>query len=562
MKKLVASCLAWAMLLGIAMLGTSEARAADVKLVGVACHSGYDGMKADLDLLAEIIGRPELGKMADGMIALATQGRGIQGLDKTRPWGVLVGTDGEHVGGCAFVPVTDMKAVMGLLKSMAKDKVKEGEGGLYEVTGPKKILYVQEKHKGWAFIVDDPALLEYVPANPVEALAGLNEQYSVAVRLYPANMPEAVRKDMAEKAKKHAERHMKRRDCENDQQFEARQIIARHIRKHMVIGAKDLEEMTVGWKLDSSERKAVLEATFVSKEGSQTAKFLAPAAETHTAFGGFALPDAALTIRGTGRKIPLADADLDTLIASWREKTFCKIDSKACKADADVTKELINELLTVVRENAKAKTDDGALSVRLDPQAITLVNGRHVTDGPAIEAIVKKAVAAARERAPDVVDRIVKLDVGKVGRTNLHLISVPLDKCPKGEILSGAVGETLDVVLGFGPKAVYLAAGRDAMKTLRSAIRASGKARGEVVPPMTATLDLGALAASAADCPSDKVQPKGKKALELLEGASGDQVRFTVEAVERGLKLRLELDEGVLKLMAECPKYKHHHKKK
>ncbi|MDZ7618027.1 MAG: hypothetical protein U1E05_13560, partial [Patescibacteria group bacterium] len=226
MRKLTVWCTAWAMLMGVALLGAADARAADVKIVGAMCHSGYDGMKADLNLLADMIGRPELGAMADGMIALATQGRGIQGIDKSRPWGVLVGTDGTHVGGCGFVPVTDMKAAMDLVKSLAKDKVKEGEGGLYEIAGPHKTMYVQERHPGWAFIVDDPAVLDHVPANPLEVLAGLNEQYSVAMRLQPANLPDAVRKEMAEKAKQHAERHMKRHARENDQQFEARQIIA------------------------------------------------------------------------------------------------------------------------------------------------------------------------------------------------------------------------------------------------------------------------------------------------------------------------------------------------
>ena len=555
MKRLLGSCLAVAMLLGVALAGAPQARAADVEMVGAFCHSGYDGTMADLDLLGEMIGRPELHTMAEGMIALATQGRGIEGFDKTRPWGILVGTDGTEVGGCAFIPVTDMKAAMGMLKSMAKDKMKEC-GGHYEIAGPKKTVYVQETHKGWAFVVDNPDLFQYVPANPVEVLGGLNEQYSVAVRMWPAKLPDEVRRDMAEKAKKHAERHMQRRPCENDRQFEARKLMAGHIRKHLAIAARDLEEMTIGWKLDSSDRKGVLEAVFVAKEGSDTAHFLAPAAETHTAFGGFALADATLTLRGTGRTIPLPDAKLDDMFDGMREKIFKKIDAKASADDAEVVKDLVDDLLPILRENAGATSADGAVSVRLAPEAITLLNARQVADGAKIEALVKKAVGAAGDRCPDVVDRIVKLDAAKVGRTNLHLVSVPLDECPHGDALSGAVGEKLEIVLGFGPKAAYLAAGRNAMDELQKALRKSRKARDKVVPPMAATLDLGALATSAAACPSEKVNPKGKKALELLEGASGDEVRFTVEAVDRGLKLCLELDEGALKLLAECPKHK------
>ncbi len=552
MRRPVVFCLAAAMLLGIALPAAPEARAADVELVGAVSLSGYDNLKADFELMADMIGRPELSQMAQGMIALATQGRGITGIDTSRPWGILVGTDGEHVGGCAFVPVTDMKAIMDVLKRVAKDKVKEHEGGLYEVIGPKKTVYVQEKHEGWAFIVDDPALLEYVPADPAEALGGLDEQYSVAMRLHPANMPTEFRKKMAENARKHAERHMKRRPRESDRQYEARKTIARHIRKQMAVGAKDLEEMTVGWKLDSSDRKAVLEAVFISKKGSATAKFLAPAAKTRTAFGAFVLPDASLTMRGTGRRVPLPDEQIDQLIGAWREEVSGKIDEKAGESDAQVAKGVIDEVLAVVRDTAKMPVDDGALSVRLDPNAITLIHGRLVTDGAALEAIVKKVVGLARQRHPDAVDRIVTLDADKVGRANLHLVSLPLDKCPRGDAISGAVGEKLDVVLGFGPRAVYVAAGRDAMMALKTAIRDSRRAARENVPPVEMTVDLGALATSAAGCPVERVQSKGEKALGLLEKVEGgDEIRFTVEAVKRGVKLRLELDEGAIRLMAE-----------
>ncbi len=552
MRKPVVFCLAVAMLLGIALQAAPQARAADVKIVAAISLASYDDAKADLDLMGDMVGRPEMGTMLDGVVALATQGRGLVGIDKTRPSGILVGTDGEHVGGCAFVPVTDMKAVMGMLKAMAGDKVTKHDGGLYEIKGPDKSVYVQEKHKGWAFIVDDPAVLAHVPADPVEALGGLSEQYSAALRVQPANLPAKVRKDIADKVREHARRELKRHARETDEMYAARKAIARQIRSRLAVGARDLESMTIGWKLDGSDRKGVLEAVFVSKEGSPTAEFLAPAAETRTAFGGFVLPDASLTVRGTGRKLPIAADDIDKLIDAWRDRAFGKIDKKA-KGDAEVAKGLLDDVLKVVRETAKAPGDDGALSVRLDAEAITLINARFVADGPALEGVVKKVVGLAREKHPDAVERIVKLDADRIGRVNLHLISLPLDKCRHREAIAGAVGEKLDIVLGFGPRAVYVAAGRDAVESLKRAIGRSRRRAQRTVPPAEMTLDLGALAASAAGCPNEKVQAKGKKALEVLEQVDGrDQIRFTVEAVERGLKLRLEVDEGVYRLMDAC----------
>ena len=556
MRKAVVFCLAATMLWSVALRAAPEVRAADVKLVGAVSLAGYDDMKADLDLMGDMIGRPELATMLDGMMALATRGKGLAGIDKTRPCGVLVGTDGKHVGGCAFVPVTDMEAAMGMVRAIARGRVTEHENGLYEVKGPKKSVFVQEKHKGWAFIVDDPALLEYVPEDPVEALDGLNEQYRVAMRLYPANLPAKVRKQMAEKAREHAQRHMKRHPRENDRQYEARKTIARHIRKQLAIGAKDLEQMTLGWNLDHTDRKGVLEAVFVSKEGSETARFLAPAARTRTTFGGFTLPGAALTVRGTGRRVPLPDAELDRLIDSWRERVFTKIEKRA-RDDAEAGKELVDEVLEVLRDTAKAPVDDGAMAVRLAPDAITLISGRFVADGATLEGVVKKAVERAREKHPKVVDRIVKLDADNIGRVNLHLISLPLDKCRHREVLAEAVGDRLDIVLGFGPRAVYMAAGRDAMRSLKRAVRRSWRMSRRTVKPVEMTVDLGALAESAAGCPVERVQARGKKALELLEAAEGrDEIRFTVEAVRRGVKLRLELDEGVYRLMPECRKWK------
>ncbi len=552
MRKLVVLCMAAAMLLGVALQAAPEARAADVKIVGAVSVAGLDALKADMELMGDMIGRPELGTMFDGLVAMATQGHGLQGVDKARPWGVLIGTDGEHVGGCAFIPVDDMRAMMGMVRRLAGDRVKRHGGGLFEITGPDKSVYVQEKHKGWAFIVDDPAILEHVPADPAEALGGLNEQYSLAMRMNPANLPANVRAEMAKHAREHAGRHMKRHPRETDEQYEARKAIAGQVRKYLAIGARDCEEMTIGWKLDESGRKGVLEAVFVSKEGSDTAQFLAPAAETHTAFGGFRLRGAALTVRGTGRKLPIPAADIDRMIDAWRDRAFAKIDEKA-KGDAEVAKGLLGDVLAVVRDTAKLPVDDGALAVRLAPDAITLINARLVADGPALEAVVKKAVGLAREKHPEAVERIVKLDADTAGDVNLHLVSLPLEKCRHREAVAGAVGETLDVVLGFGPKAVYVAAGRNAMRTLKRAIGRSARMADAVVPPVEVTVDLGALAESAAGCPSEKVQAKGKKALEILESAGDrDRIRFTVEAVERGLKLRLEVDEGVYRLMSEC----------
>ena len=54
--------------------------------------------------------------MTDGMLGLFTQGRGLAGLDKKRPWGLLVyAVSEDDFPVVVFVPVTDFKKLVALI---------------------------------------------------------------------------------------------------------------------------------------------------------------------------------------------------------------------------------------------------------------------------------------------------------------------------------------------------------------------------------------------------------------------------------------------------------------
>jgi len=556
MRRAVTCCLAACLMLAATVWAAPSARAADVELVGMASMASYDQMRENLDLVAEMAGRPGLGKGAEGMMMFVTGGQGLKGIDKSRPWGVLMGTDGHDVGGCLFFPVKDFKALIAVVKQMSGDKLSDHGDGLWELEGPKQSVYVQETHPGWAFVVKDREVLEYVPANPAAMLEGLNKRYDMALRLYPARLPEHIRDDIAEKAEKHARKHAKhqpRWDQGDEGDREARRIMMRHIREQLCTLAGDLEVFTLGMKLDHDTKNWTMDVDLVCQEGSDSAEFLAHAADTKTQFGAFRLRGATFNMRATGRQVPLDSHELEEVLDIARKKIHKKLERKLEKEDdLDDAMDLVDEALRVVRKTKAEGYDDQALSVRLDPDAITLLVGRFVEDGPALEDVVKELVEELGERC-DKVDDYVTLDIETCEGVNLHRIEIPLEECDceKAENLQKLFGDRLTIVLGFGPKAAYVSAGVDAMQSLKRALRKSAENADKNVPPVVAVFDLGQFAESARHCPVEKVQAKGKRIAKQLEKADGDdRARLVVRARPNGLKARLTLQEGVLRAMA------------
>ena len=541
----------------------------EIKLVAVASLAGFDSVMADIELMCELSDQEHVARFAKVMHHVVSNSKFLSGLDQQRPWGVLIGTDGEDVGGCAFVPVNDLKKIMSMAKWFAKGKIEEHEGGIYEIEGGHKTLYVQETHKGWAFLVDDPEIFHYVPKDPAAALGGLNEQYDAAMRIYPANIPAHHREKMRAKMQECCQKGMSRHKDDNKHRQVIREIMAKHSRQQWATLCDDMESITVGWSLDEDVHQGILEVTLVAKEGSKTAKFVSGADQVRTAFGGFTLDDALIEARATGRHVPLAPAELKKVIAAIQAMAYERIEHKAKNdTEAAVGKRLVDGLLGVAAKTCRSGHIDGAIALRVEEDATTLIHGRHIADGAKLEATIKEFIAAVRKKHAEKVDKVLTLDAAKYRGVNFHVVSFPIpEKCKRREQVIQAVGERMTIVLGIADEAVYLAAGRDAMKSLKQAIAASEVAENWTVPPLAVTMSVEEWAEWATQCPVEKVNTKAEEALKLLDKADdADAVRIVAIPVDNGLKFSLQIEEGVLRLMAAKHRgrignrkgYKHH----
>ena len=69
-------------------------------------------MMADIAFIGNLAGNPDLDKNLEGMIKLFTQGQGLNGLDKKRPLGVTLTTDGLQFQPLVILPVNNLKTLL------------------------------------------------------------------------------------------------------------------------------------------------------------------------------------------------------------------------------------------------------------------------------------------------------------------------------------------------------------------------------------------------------------------------------------------------------------------
>ena len=133
------------------------------------------------------------------------------------------------------------------------------------------------------------------------------------------------------------------------------------------------------------------------------------------------------------------------------------------------------------------------------------------------------------------------------------MASVPVSS----EDAAKALGEKIDVVLGISDEKLYVAAGRDALKLLKDAIAKSKAAAGKEVPPMQLSIAATPIAKFMAEVAEGPAKMMATMAAGMFEKSAGkDHVTITSRPVDNGVNTRLEVEEGLLKLvsLAQAPR--------
>jgi hypothetical protein len=521
-------------LVGLLALACSSAvRAADKpEVIAVVAVDPYADLRSQLTWVGEQVGNPTLAGFAESFILLATQGKGLAGLDVKRPVGIVITTEGGPLPTAhAFVPVKDLDKLLGAIQGMT--------GPVDEVDGKRRIsppgappLDITEQD-GWAILSQPGSPLEM--ADPLAVIGPLSKDYSIAVELFPSRMPGDMRerlKAMLDEAARNA--------ADRGQPMDDTALRAGIER------LEDVEKLLFGLAIDTENDDIHLDITSVLEADAAAVASFKDAGKATSTIASPATAD--------GKQAALRGHYAVNVPAEGRAAVRAGLDQALQQADDDALTRVVANL---VRDLMAAMLDTGTIDagVTVDTSAAdgasplpSITVGMKVKDGAALQKQVKDRLGKADALPPQVK---VAFDTGKEGAATLHEITVDVSGTPGAERL----GETVKLTLAVTPEHAYLLAGGDQKKRLAAALAGGGKPVADAVPFAGIDLSLAAMVGYAAKMMKafDPDDPQGEALGDVAEQAAekkSTQVRFSAKPIDRGVTLRLTADAGALQTVA------------
>ena len=523
--------------------------ATGTKTVAVLAITSYDELVKDIAFLGELTGNPGAEQQVEGLLQFFTQGQGLKGLDKTRPWGATVQVAGNEddvkFQPLIFLPVKSLNDLAGVL-----GEVQDKGDGIVSLQAMGQEVFAKEKN-GWAFIGQTPESLATLPADPVKLLAGLNPQYDIAIKLNVQNIPQMYRAMAIDQLKAGVEQNTAQQPGEDDDAYESRRKLVEAQVQQMVTSINETKEATVGWKIDREKKTTFVDLRLAAIPGSKTAAQMSQMQEMASDFSGF-VDNAAAASLSFVAKVPTQDLEQQvTQLESYRAGALAHVERKEGD-DPAIKKEkkaALNELFDVLVATLKSGKMDGGVSVALGEKEMSVVAGILVANPQKLESAFKKLVGILKEKEKDFPG--VKYDAVKYKDVRFHTTAIPVEA---GEDIAKVVGDKVDVAVGFGAKQLYVAVGTNSIDKMKAAIDRSASSAGKMFPPAQLTMAFAPILKFAATVsPNPRVS---EMANELAQSAGKDHVVVAVRPVgtDGAVTYRVTAEEGILKLLGEFNK--------
>ncbi len=506
-------------------------RAADNPVVGVLAIDPYNDVKKQIAWVGEQVGFPQLAAMAESGVMMATQFKGLTGLDAARPIGVVVTADGDTQVIHGYVPVKNLDKLLDVLQGVLGPAKKVGAKRIVTPPGAPPIEITEKD--GWAVIA-----MQGSPAGPANAealITKLTAEFSVGVQLFPAAMPEAMREQLKAMIEQQADAA-----ADQGQPVDAAAVGA------AFESLAQTESMSLGLAVEPAKEQLFFENQTVMVPGSASADLWAAAGKTDGVLG---LPT------GVDGKTPSVRAYHAQAVP---QATRAALEATLAQALPAGTGDPVSDtLFGLLQDIVGAMLDAGGINIGLaiDTSAVTpdsilpaVTLSAKIKDGPALEQQVKKRLGAQGSLPPEAK---VTFDAGKQGAANLHEIAIDLSGVPGGEMIDGKLAITLAVA----PDRVCILMGGDVAKRIAKAIDAAGIADADRKPLTGVDLSVAGLMAYAATVL--KATGSDEDAADVLREVSKDAaampsalVQLVVRPIPRGGAMRLTIDAGALQAVA------------
>lgn len=527
-------------------LHATPAAAQEVQPLGVVAISSYDELMSDIDFLGSLGNQVGAGQQLEMMINMFTQNKGLEGLDKSKPIGVVLQAGGPvGFGGAVCIPVSDMKSLLGVIAPFGVQSTDKGDGA-YEILAGGQTMFAREVN-GWAVIAPMEIMLESLPEDPGAAIGELNETYDLAARIHVQNIPEAYRQQFFEMFSQAANQGVQQQADESDEDFAERRAAVDEQLKQTEQQLAEMDTVTLGVSIDNEQQRAFLDFLYTAVPDTNLAKTLAANASVQTQYAGFFQPDAAMMVSFAQKVDDVSMSQVEQQFAAVREQLHRSIDQEeeiAKEESKQLMKGAVDDFLDALIATLKTGAVDGGAVMTVNPEALTFVAGGMVADPGKVEAGLKKMAEASQKEELGMPE--VQWDAQSYGDLTFHTVSHPAED----EDAQQLFGDTIEIAVGIGEKSVIVAGGRNWMEAVKKVLEDSKANPNKEVPPVEMIISLSPfleVAAQMADSSDDREKIEKVATMLSQEAPQRDKIRVVATAIENGVRTRFELEEGVLR---------------
>jgi len=519
---------------------TSEVQAAgEGDPVAVVSIANLNKIFADIRYMAEVAGQEQAAQTIEFLASSYTTG-----IDRTRPWGVAVQMIDGAPSPLIFLPSKDIKRFLRILEAQIGPPDDLGNGKLAIALGAN-IFFIQQVGD-WAFAAPDEAMLENLPADPSAWLAGMGDVYNVGLRANVQALSPEQRELVISQLREGFETGMAQQPAESAEQI--REVAERSLDQlESLINESNV--IQAGFAIEPANKRLKFEFAATAVTGSELAEIYDGSKVIPSKFASVISPEAVAFFHAASsispKGIEQSKASLKEAVASTRGTL--ELAENLSETDRKELLVFLDRLIEIGAATLdEGKSDVGGM-IRIDDEQLNAVAGFFVSDGSKVAQLAKDLAAKLRESGQAEQLKFL-FDADNYKGVVLHYVETDV---PESETQVRQIfGPTIRLIIGTGPDAVYLAAGKEGESFLKGLIDSASGDQGGERPLVQAELRLLPILEFAQGLyANDAVESM----IEILSSNDqSDRVQFVTETVPRGSVTALTIGEGILRAVGSA----------
>lgn len=497
---------------------------------------GIDPLLDDAEFIGGEVGQEGMKATAEQLLGAFTNGKGLAGIDKTKPLGLYWNSTagGAPEMPVLFVPVADADDLKGLLTDLAPD-FKEAKGQWTMTFNGTKLF--AKVANGYCFLSNAPTALTKT-ADPAKII---NAKYDIALDVHVAGIPAELKDTFLTQMEASGRDSMENGpEPKNEADKVGREVIFNTSLAVFKALVNDGDKLTFGVDVDEEARLGSTDFSITGKANTDLAKSFAAYGKTVPAFAGLGSDATPFKLLISYPTTGITE-QLNALFAAMRASADEQIDKdEKLDSDADkaAAKGIAKRIFDIAQNTAKSGSmHSGVVLEDTGDGKVRMIGGTKVAQGDEAAKLFDDVIKLSKDN-PEIAK--IKVDAAKHAGARIHEVTIEKDE-ENQKHFGDEPGH-----IAIAKDSLWMAMGGENLTALKKTLDswAKPKAAAAGTAPISLRVKPAALVTLLQDDDEDAVE----RAKEVV-GKPGDKLSVDIAPIPSGAKLRIEFGIDLLQLI-------------